>query len=452
MNKFDLSKYETKGTTNTQPIQSENISNSDQPFDFDKYKVKEPPTKLQETGRHIARTASRVGETVLGFPGDIVGLINALGENLPSLPKGLQPTPNFIQRAGKSALESLPTSQDLKEFSSKITQGFTDPQGAAEELGDEITSLGTMLLSPAKAVKSFPSFLKNIGVAVSKAIGVKSAGKVAESLGADEQGKQAAELGTLFLTGLVSQKTADKFIGEQYQKARSQIPPGTMVNTSNLANNLTAVETQLARGISTPTKDEVRRSLSELKGKASGGAMEMDELVESFHNINERMNSKKLFDELNTTERKLLKNRYDLVKDEVRKEISQYAQYNPEFYKTWKGANQGFTTIAESKKLRNFLQSKLGKIPHHLAGSIALDLFLKTPVSTIGVATGYSAVKAGEIMTRIAKSPTLRKHYLEVIKEASKENLPGVIKNLDILDKAMKDRHNTHRDQNKKEL
>ena len=142
-----------------------------------------------------------------------------------------------------------------------------------------------------------------------------------------------------------------------------------MVNTSNLSNNLANVEKQLSRGVSTPTKDEVRKSLSELKSKASGGAMEMDELVESFHNINERMNSKKLFDDLNTTERKLLKSRYDLVKNEMRNEIAQYGKFNPEFYKTWEGANQGYATIAESKKLANFLQSKLGKIPHHLAGS-----------------------------------------------------------------------------------
>lgn len=422
-----------------EPPPTEDMQSPEEPFDFNKYQIKQPPTRWEEFKRHSARTASRVAESVVGFPGDLVSFAKYLGDQFPDTPSWLQREPNFVQKAGRKALESLPTSSELKDFSSYLTSGFTDPQSATEELGDDVSSLATVLISPAKAVKSFPSFVKNLGSAVLKAFGVKSAGKGAELLGATPGQQTAVEVGTLFLTGLFGGKTADKFIGEQYQKARSLIPKGTMVNTTNLERELASVEAQLSRGVSTATKDEVKKSLQELKAKASGGAMEIDEIVESLHNINEKINSKKLFDELSTSERRLLKSRYDMLKDKVHEEIAAYGKHNPEFYKAWTSANEGYATIAQSKKVSNFLQSKLGKIPHHLAGSLALDLFLGKPAAVVGVGGAYTAVKAGEMMYRIAKSPTLRDHYMRVLMEAANENLPGVIKNIEALDKEFKD-------------
>lgn len=437
---FDFSKYRVKesGLQNEYVAPNTHAAEPDNtPFDFSQYRLKQPPTRFEEFTRHAARTGARVGETIAGFPGDVVHLTNYLASYLPETPDIFKREPNFIQKAGAQALQSLPSSNELKEFSSHLTKGYTDPKGAAEELGDEISSLATVLINPSKAVTGFPQFLKTVGGSVGKAIGVKSAGKGAELLGADESTKNKVELGALFLTGFLGKKSVDKYVGEQYDKARSSIPKGTMVNTTGLESALNQVDQLLARGLSTDTKDEVKKALSELKAKASGGAMELDELVESYHNINERLNSKKLFDELSTSEKRLLKSRYDLVKDEVENEIQKYGKSNPEFYKTWKGANDGFATIAQSKKVSRFLESKLGKIPHHLAGSLALDLFLKSPAATIGVAGTYSAIKAGELLYRIAKSPTLRDHYTKFIMEAGNENLPGVIKHLEALNKAV---------------
>ena len=433
---FDFSKYRVKNEALPTELPSQQ-GQSEEPFDFTKYKVKEPPTDLEEVGRHVTRTGSRITESVLGFPGDLYKFTKYLADKFPNTPKLLQREPSPIQKAGKYALESLPTSEKLKEFTSYLTSGFTDPQSANEELGDEIASLATVLISPSKAVGGFGSLLKTLGSATTKATVTKGSGKAAELFGATEPTKNKIELGTLLLTGLLSQKTANMFVSDQYKKAHSQIPSGTMLNTSGLATELQKVDQQLSKGISTPTKNEVRGALRELESKASGGAMEAQELIESYHNINERMTSKKLFDELNSTERKLLKNRYDLVKNEVGKGISAYGKTNPEFYKIWKGANEGFSTLAQSKGVSNFLQSKIGKLPQHLAGSIALDLFLGTPASTLALGTSYGAVKSGELLYRIAKSPTLRDHYMKVILEASNENLPGVIKNLEFLDKAI---------------
>lgn len=427
---FDFSKYYVN--EEQEPFAPKELKDQiEEPFDFSKYAVKEPSTKLEEFGRHIARTGSRIAETITGFPGDVVNFSKFIAESLPKIPKSLKGKPSFVQEYGKKGLELIPSSNEIKEMSSYLTSGFTDPQGAIEELGDDITSLATSLLIPSKDPTKFKSLLKSLGVAAT----TKSVGKGIEALGGNEKVKAGAELGTLFLTGLLGKKTADKFVADQYQKAKSKIPQGTMIPTNKLTSSLESIEKELAKGISTGTKNEVKSAIAELRAKASDGAMPVEEIIESYHNINERLTSKKLFDELGTSERKILRHRYDIFKDSINEEISQYGKKNPEFYKDWREANQAFATIAQSKKVSNFLQSKLGNLPKHLTGTLAAELLFGHPYAAGATAASAASVKTGELLYRISKSPKLRQHYLNVISEASKENLPGVIKNMEFLNK-----------------
>ena len=436
---FNFDQYLIKENINENvPYEDENIYEKEKPFDFDQYIQNEKPSMLKEFGRHISRTGSRAIETVVGFPGDIVNFVKFIGEKLPKLPSSLEKEPTFVQKYGKKLLEKLPNSEEVKEFSSYLTSGFTDPKNAKEELGDDITSLATSLLIPSKDPIKFKSFLNAIGLASI----AKGAKKGAESLGGEIGAQTSAEIGTLFLTSLLSAKTADKFVSDQFKQARSKIPSGTMLSTNKLENSLNTLEKDLSRGISTPTKTEVKKAVEELRVKASGGSMEADELVEAYHNINERYNSKKLFDELNTTERKALKYRYDKFKDELQKEISDYGNYNPSFYNQWKKANNAYATIAQSKKVSNFLESKLGSLPKHLTGAVALELFLGHPYVAAGTIGSAAAVKTGELLYRIRKSSKLQEHYLNVIKESMNENLPAVIKNLNVLEEEAKKMEN----------
>src|SRR3990167_329016 len=225
---FDLSVFRVKNPSLQETVIDESSTEPQEPLDLSAFKVKEPPTKFQEFQRHAARTGSRAVETIAGFPGDFVKFSQYIGESLPKAPSFLEREPSFVQKAGKKALEYIPTSSELKDFSSYLTSGFTDPKSAGEELGDEITQLATILIQPSKAATGFSSLLKNIGTSVAKATAVKGAGKGAELFGADESTKSKVELGTLFLTGMFGKKTADKFVGEQYQEARSKIPKGDM--------------------------------------------------------------------------------------------------------------------------------------------------------------------------------------------------------------------------------
>ena len=164
-NPFNFDEYISKESAlNNSP---QNTSNNNQenlkPFNFDEYTEKPLPNMLEEFGRHTARVGSRIAETVAGFPGDLVGFAKFIEQKLPKLPESFQKEPNFlcVQKYGRRALEKLPSSQELKEFSSYLTSGFTDPQSAREELGDDITSLATSLLIPSKDPLKFKSIIKS---------------------------------------------------------------------------------------------------------------------------------------------------------------------------------------------------------------------------------------------------------------------------------------------------
>lgn len=436
---LDLSKY----LSVDQQVQPEKTT-QDQPLNLDKFLSVDEATPFDEFKRHVARTGSRIGETIAGFPGDFVKFVNFLGDKLPEVKVPGQEN-NPLLSLGKKGLESLPTSQDLREISEQYTKGYTKAQGPKEELSDEIFSLASALALPAKNPVQLTGFLtalgKNLPMSFAKAAAVKGAGKGAEELGAGPKTKAAAELGMLFLTGMLGKKTAKEYVSEKYQQARSAIPEGDILPTNKFLSGLEKVEQELSKGVSTPTKNEVLAPLKELKAKASGGGMLVEDLVQSYHDINERLNAKKLFDELSKGERQLLRNRYDTLRDEIRNTIQDYGKDNPAFLKQWQEANQGYATLAQSNKVTDFFGKHKSKIPSHLLTTVVAELFLGHPyiaAGTAGAAVGGGALlKSGELIYKISKSPMLRRHYLNVINEASKENLPGVVKNLEILDKEL---------------
>ena len=397
--------------------------------DWSKYAAPEESGFLNESVRHVARTASRIGETLVGMPGDVINMVEWLGSKLPKGPKFLEREPNFIEKAGKTFLKSFPTSSDIKKKSSELTNGFTDPQSAAEEFGDSIVELSSSLL-----VGKDPSKIKNLLSAAAKASGAKGASKVSEKLGAGEGGQFASEIGTLWLMGLKNQKMADRFVGDKFKKAKALIPKKAMVNTSNLTSRLESLENELSKGISTPSKNEIKSAISELKSKVSGGSYPAQDLVESYHNINERMNSKGLFGDLDKTEKKNLQFRYGKLKDVISKEINEYGKRNPKFLKEWREANEGYATIQDSKKFTRFLESHIGKLPRRIAEGIVIEAFLGHPQLASGTAASFVGIKTGEVLYRVAKSPTLRSHYINVVKSAGEENLPAMIRSLSKLE------------------
>ena len=134
------------------------------------------------------------------------------------------------------------------------------------------------------------------------------------------------------------------------------------------------------------------------------------------------------------TEKKNLQFRYGKLKDVISKEINEYGKRNPKFLKEWREANEGYATIQDSKKFTRFLESHIGKLPRRIAEGIVIEAFLGHPQLAAGTAASFVGIKTGEVLYRVAKSPTLRSHYINVVKSAGEENLPAMIRSLSKLE------------------
>ena len=402
--------------------------------------ILQEPTFGQEAVRHGVRSAARVGETIAGLPGDIVGLLRSgLGYGAEKLTgnKGIR---EAIEKGPESITgdeftpESIPSSGQLQQALGKATKGFTQPQGRGEALADEFISDITSLAIP---VKGKIPFARAIGTAFAGNLGKE----FAKEAGVDETGQFATKMGIFGLAGLIRPKEADKFVSNLYDKARTAIPEGTMIPTTKLTRELNVLEKELGKGKSTATKKQVLDDLKELENKAAGGALPLDDLVQYYHDINETMTSRKLFGELSKSEHKLLKTRFEKLKGVVKNNIEEYGQYNPEFLDNWKSANEAFGAIQQSKKVSKFIHNAIkGKLG--MVGTPALVLFeVMHPehlVKTAGAyAIGKTALSIGELTARIAKSPTLRKYYQQVVENSLKANSGAVVKDLNKINKEL---------------
>lgn len=470
-NSFDFSKYAKKKPDEPEqentPVENKQNTQTatNDSFDFGKYAKKGGETGFEEAKRGAARTTSRVLETIAGFPGDTLKSANMATEWLTDLSKSLpdfgvkkalesaseyfpdlekKPGPSYLEEIDKYLLENLPTSESLKKRSIEKTGGYTEAQGPYEEFADDVSSIVPMLLNPTKAAASFTGFVGNLGRSILKATVAKGVGKGAKEAGASDGVVAGAEMLSLFLSGYVGRQGAKAYVESLYEGAKSHIPEGATMNTRSLTRALYKVDAELSKGLPTATKDEVRKTLQDLEKKSKMGSMAVDEVVQSFRDINEKMGSKKLFDEMTSSQQKLLRDRYDLLKNKVRDSLGVYGEKNPEFFQTWLDANEGYSAIAKGEQStrwvrEQFKNQKLAAV----AGSVA-GLFTNPALAIKAIAGGvagggaaFGAVKGLEIFTRVAKSPVLRDFYMRGLTEIVNQNGPGFMNILKEMSKAL---------------
>lgn len=434
---FAKARPNQKVTTNEMPKISEKTDeNPEKQNTFDPFSKARPenvsqPSWLDELGRHALRLSSRAAETVLGMPGDILntaeslilgGAENITGADLSGIRKDLRKTAPF---------KVLPTSSELRQLQSQITGGATEPkEGTWEEDVDNVTKFATALKTGGADT------LRSLGTA----LGAIGAGRSAQALGFGEPVKAASEIGTMFLLHNISPGKAQQFVDNSYEKAKDAIPPKTMIPTDRYVRNLDELEQTFLRGAPTPSKKSVLDILQPLRNRASGGAIEADELVQAYKDINETLNSKDLFNVLGSKGKPIARIKFEKLKDQIRKELDSYGQYNPEFIKNWTSANAGHAAIEKSKSTRDWISSKIRHIPEKLFGTAAFEALSGYPelaAGTVGTAAGaFTGLRAFETIHRFMKSDLLRKHYLDAIKHASASNLPAMVKSLERLDEA----------------
>ncbi len=393
---------------------------------FDEISFEPSPTFKEELGRHTARTASRIGETLAGLPGDIGRLLQAgAGAAETQAAKvrekiGLKPLKEIRAPPG------LPGSQELKDLSSKIFGEKVLPKTKTEAFIDNIVSDAAALAIPLKG--KIP-FIRSIGTAIAGNLTQKGA----ERLGLGEKGQTAAKLGAFFLSGLTGKGNVKKYWKEQYKLSEEAVPKNTKVETFKLERKLDNLSRKLEKGITTPSKSFVSAPLNNIRKKIKKGTVKIDELIQFKTDINELRG--KLYKDL--TGKQSINYAQGKINDLsalLDSELAAYGKENPAFLEHYKNANEAYAGFNQSKRVGRWINRQLKGI-----GKPALLLIEGMfPKLVPASAAAFVGLKGGEMITRVMRNPTLRRFYGNLVKDAVKENTGGFVKNLRALEKEIK--------------
>lgn len=393
-------------------------------FELSSPKNKSP---LKEVGRHAARSASRIIESIGGLPSDI---LQGVGVGAKALEKGAG---KIREKIGLKPLiseerpKSLPGSEELKEFSRKTFGDIVMPQSETESFIDNIVSDAAVLAIP---VKGKIPFIRSIG----SAIAANAASKGAEKLGFGETGQTVAKIGTFFLSGLAGKGNVKKFWNNQYELADKAVPKGAKLQAFKLDRQLDKLGSELRKGgIETPSQRFVQKPLKELQKTIRDGEMRVEDAIAAKKKINELRAG--LFEEVKGKGgQKYARTKINEIAKHLDETIEKYGRENPGFYKHYKAANEAYSGFQQSQKVSKWINRSIpfGKIGK--AGGLILEAIFK-PASLKATLPALAAVKGGELITRMLKNPTLRSFYGNLLKDAVNENKVGVLRNLKSMEK-----------------
>jgi len=385
----------------------------------------------QEGRRNIARTGSRIAETLVGMPGDIRELVGNVaiaipeyfaGEELPKWRQTVKGTPGML-----GGITSSPTSEEIREGITKPIGGeYLEPQSKYEEFGDAIAQDFAALAIP---VKGKVPFAKSLG----SSIIANSGAEVAKAFGGDKA-EAATKLGLLFTTGIIGQKGGGvkKYINNLYKDMESTVPKSAEVSASGLSRKLDQVESILKKGDPMDaSKQPAFQKITAVREKIRDGVIPVEEVIELTKSINESIFG---LGDLKRGQNKL----YDIRKA-LHDTSKEYGSQNPDFLSKWQSANEAYAATETSRKVGNWVKKNIkAKDYLYAAGALGLEGSIAgapSAIATIGGAAGLGATAySAEVMKRIAKSPALRKYYQNVVSNSLKENKLGFTRAMKQLD------------------
>ena len=395
----------------------------------------------EDTRRHIARTGARVGETLVGLPGDIREVAKFAGEWLGDKARGMigkepltdeqkaymreEMKPGEWDLLGRLT-ESLPTSSDLRE---NVTRNYTgewlEPQNKMEAFADDVAQDFAALAIPVKGKIPFARALGTSLVA-------NSGAEVAGAFGG-EDAKNYTKLGLLFAGGMIGQNKGGikKYINGLYDDMRAEVPEGARISASNLEKRLSAIKKRLMKGDpGDASKQEAFKKIQAIEDKVKGGFIDVDEVLALTESTNESIFSK--------TNLWRKENELFNVRKALHDTTKEFGAENPSFLSKWKDANQAYAATETSRKVGNWVKQNIKPKDYiYAASALGAEGFLAgapAAAMTAGGAAGLGATAfSAEVMKRIAQSPALRRYYTNTVNSALKQNKASFAKNIKLL-------------------
>jgi hypothetical protein len=447
-----LAIYRIKGIPSSisQPINEQNESASEEDA-LSKYRVTKPSAENEFSKEDILRvpaglaarglettigapealrkTAGMVLDTIIGIPAEYISgkKLPNLRETLKNPQKALSYTPagylldKVANDTGLSDYMKLPSSEDVKENVtkplSKLATGnenILEPKNEKERFAQDFTQDLVSLSIPGSGVQSW---LARTGLSLAG----NSAKQIAKNYGFSPTTQELSKLGTLGVLSLSNIGNAPQFARQLFQQVKQEIPRGIRISTQPLQRALNNIRaSDWFRGHNTPSTNAAREMITAIEQRIQNGTLPIHDAMTLRENINELANNLGAF-AVERTGRGPHVAHLNEVRDALIQGMEQtVGRTHPTWWTNYQAANTAFGITQRSSALGNFIANNYGKPIVSEAGKILFGNALakgaagvaKIGMAGVGIATG---VKAIELTNRIARSPVLRRYYIQVL-------------------------------------
>ncbi len=260
--------------------------------------------------RNAVRGTARLGEAAVGAPGDILGAGLAVGNWATG---GKIPTYSKVQ---EYLPLSIPTSNNIKETLSKMTNGYTDPQSGTEEVMDDILGTIGSLVGPGKLKalagkgiaksalseggKKIATKATNIALpfsgkmSLARGIGVAAAGSLGSTtagiLGGGPLAQGLTKAAFMTVAGTAGTRKALEDLQKTNYKVAEDAFKGRNINATSTLRGLDKLE-QTLKTRTLPDKDILQEIIKEAKDSLSlarknNGMMPINDLFDLKRGLN----------------------------------------------------------------------------------------------------------------------------------------------------------------------
>ena len=354
---------------------------------------------------------------------------------------GLQPQ----KGSWEDTLINPPTAPELRETASKnIAKSITgdpeyfEPRSEDEKKFSEFTTDLSTFFYPGTG---------QMGMVTR--IGAPLAGNLAKEgvkyFGGSDETAEKAKLGFMLATTIAGQADPARYSGGLISQARQMVPQNMTVFSQPLFQNLQNLQQRLARGLRVPSKSKAAQGIRDLGRQADPqGRIPMNALMDARDNINEWIAEAGGWDVPGPIRDASIRNLNELKRNVIETIDTNLQRRLPQAADLYQQGYQALAVTHRSNAISNFIQKNYGKkvaststkllFPALASGGVAATVIPKTALVAGSLLPIY---KTGQVLYRVAQSPTLARYYQDVIAAAQTSNAPAMIHSMSKLDKAL---------------
>jgi hypothetical protein len=385
--------------------------------------IPEPEGKGKSVLRQAGQYGIRLAEGFAGAPGEIQELTDRIFEwtkrkfgiskysSYEEKKAADDKSRDFLKKVGIENLDGkMPTTLELRNVSKEMFGEEFEPKGATEEkIGKTFEDIGTLL---------FPVGEFKIMRPVLTGIGKNIAGQIGESI-AGEKGRVYGELGALFVGAAIKRPGANTVVNKLYEEARDLRNSDTIVSASKLSESISSVEKELLKGSkSAASKTKSLGMIKDIKEKIKSSEITISELEAFKRDINEASGSAKIWEE-GIQAGKRNKSSLKKLGKSIDDTIENYGKKNPEYLKKYRAANNAASAVYGGQSAANFAEQCMRQKGIGVSDLTKAIFEIRHPISSFVIGPIKNLFK---YTNEVIKSPELRKHYINIVKSAAKED------------------------------